>query len=66
MQNWWNFIGDWFSGIGRKLEKMRTEKKHTRTGYTKTPLYMRKAANRKRNKAARQARKRSRPRYTRR
>jgi hypothetical protein len=61
MRNVW----DWMQETFFNVRQLRTHKRHARSGYTKTPLYMRKVKNRKRNKAARQARKRSRPLYTR-
>lgn len=56
-------VWEWMREAFFNVRKYRVEKKHARSGYTKTPLYMRKAANRKRNKAARKARKRTRPLY---
>jgi len=65
-----NSFLDWLTGTFSKLHythrKERSQRKHARSGYTKRPLEMRKADNRRRNKAARKARKHSRPRYTRR
>ena len=58
MDNWRDRFWDWMgSGFGKKAEQMREQRKHARSGITKTPLYMRKAKNRKQNAVARKARK---------
>lgn len=62
MNSIWSWMRDTFWSIPDQYRD-HTHKRHARSGYTKTPLYMRRLKNRKRNKAARKARKRSRPLY---
>lgn len=55
--NSWSDFWDRVSGSFWKVRHDRTDKRHARSGVTKTPLWMRKEKSRRKSKAARRARK---------